>query len=102
MSHLWPILTGVTLIDVWTLPHLGFWIFTGSTIWAFRLHKWLSFGICLGLAFSWEVFEKFAEHLWPDRWQDPESFINSWISDPLTCVIGFLGVWYLLDKRRRK
>ena len=104
MDHFFPIVTGLSLIDVWTLPHLGFWIFVGSTLWAFRgsISKWWAFLTCLSAAFLWEVFEKYAEHQWPDRWLDPESFVNSWISDPLTCVVGFLGIWWMLDRRKRR
>jgi hypothetical protein len=102
MNWLWPIVTGVTFIDVWTLPHLGFWVVVGSTCWAFKLEKYWSFGISLVAAFAWEGFEKVAETRWPERWQDPESFINSAISDPLTCVIGFWGIWWLLNRRRRR
>ena len=104
MSYLWPIVTGVTFIDVWTLPHLGFWIVVGSTIWPFRerLSKYKAFFVCFGVALAWEVFEKFAEHYWPERWLDPESWVNSWLSDPITCVVGYLGIWWLLDRRKRR
>jgi hypothetical protein len=95
-------ITGITFLDVWTLPHLGFWIMTGSTIWALRVNKWWGFISCMTIAMAWELFEKVAEHRWPERWQDPESWINSWISDPLTCVVGYFGIWWLLDHRKRR
>ena len=103
MSWLWPIVTGQTFFDVWSLPHLGFWVVIGSTCWALlNKHKWKSFWISLAIAYIWEIFEMFAETQWPDTWQDPESFINSLISDPLTCVVGFFGIWLLLNHRKRQ
>jgi hypothetical protein len=104
MNYLWPIVTGITFLDVWTLPHLGFWIFVGSTFWAFRerIPKWIGFAFCFSVAIEWELFEKYAEHIWPERWTDPESWVNSWLSDPLTCIVGYVGIWWLLDRRMRR
>jgi hypothetical protein len=95
-------LTGKSFIDVWTLPHLGFWVFVGSTLWAFKLKSFTVFSICLALSYAWEIFERFAEVKWPDKWLSPESWLNSYISDPLTCVIGVLGIWILLNKSRKQ
>jgi hypothetical protein len=96
-------ITGYSFFDVWTLPHLAFWVFMGSSLWGLKVNKWVALFSCLLFAFGWEVFEELvAFRLWPDRWLDPESWWNSWISDPLTCVIGVLGIWYLLDNRPRR
>lgn len=102
MSWLWPIVTGLTFFDVWTLAHLGFWVFVGSTLWALELNKRFSFVSCMLVAFGWEVFEKIAEYAWTSVWRDPESWYNSWLSDPLMCVVGFLGIWWMLDHRRKR
>lgn len=102
MEYFWPMTTGYTFIDVWSFAHLGFWVFISSTIWALKLNRKISFFVCVGIALAWEVFEKFAEHRWPDRWQDPESWVNSWVSDPLTCIITFWVVMYFWDRRRRR
>jgi len=101
MIWLWPIMTGVTLVDAWTLAHLGFWCFVGSTLWSFKLNRWHAFYVCLFVAIAWEGFERYAERAWPGRWQDPESWINSWVSDPLTCVIAYWGIHWILDHRPR-
>jgi len=102
MDWLLPI-TGYSFCDVWTLAHLAFWVFVGSSLWGLRVNKWVALASCLALAFGWEVFEEFvAFRLWPDRWLDPESWWNSWISDPLTCFVGVLSIWYLLDNRPRR
>jgi len=103
MDYFWPLVTGHSLLDVWTLAHLGFWIFVGSSLWALKVKKRTALIICMSVTIAWELFEYFvAFRLWPDRWQDPESWVNSLVSDPLTCVVGVLGMWYLLDRRRRR
>jgi len=102
MGWILPI-TGYSFFDVWTLAHLAFWTFVGSSLWGLKINKWVALFWCMLLAFLWEGFEEFyAFRLWPDKWLDPESWWNSWISDPLTCVVGLLGVWYLLDHRPRR
>jgi hypothetical protein len=95
--------TGYSFFDVWFLAHLGIWIFVASTLWNFKANKWISLAICLGIALSWEFFEYFyAYPLWPQHWKDPESWWNSLLSDPLTCIVAILGVWYLWDHRKRR
>lgn len=94
--------TGRSLVDVWTIPHLGFWTVWGSTGWAFKVKQGFTLVIGLSLAVSWEIFERVAEKVWPKVWLNPESIINAWISDPLTCVIGTSGMYILLDKLGRK
>jgi hypothetical protein len=102
-TYVWSVTTGIALIDVWTGPHLGFWVYVGSTLWGLKILKSKAvFGCMLG-AVAWELFEHFiAFPLWPERWQDPESWVNAWVSDPLTCVIGVLGMYWLLDNRKRR
>ena len=104
MYFFWPPTRGITFFDVWSLPHFGFWIVVGSTFWVFRakLGKLWPFLTCLSLAIAWELFEKYAEYRWPEQWLSPESWVNSWLSDPFTCVVGFLGIWYLLDRPYRR
>ena len=100
MDWLLPI-TGYSFFDVWTLVHLAFWIFAGSTLWGFQVPKWLSLACSLAFAFAWEGFEHVMAPLHPAIWRDPESWWNSWLSDPLMCVVGVLGIWWLLDHRKR-
>lgn len=94
-------ITGYSFFDVWAIVHLAFWVFVGSTLWAFHINKWVAFWSCLVVAYAWEVFEHFMAPLYPNIWKDPESWWNSWLSDPLMCVIGVLGIWWLLDHRIR-
>lgn len=114
MTWLWPIHTGRTFFDVWSLVHLTFWFFAGSIFWSREYHQKLSglsqgldlrgmnFGYCLVMAFGWEVFERFAEKQWPQYWLSPESWYNSWVSDPLMCAVAVLACWYALDHWRAK
>lgn len=98
--------TGRSFIDVWTIPHLAFWTFIGSCIWPFAKDKDFGFrlialSLCLFWALMWEVFEKYAEGHWPSLWLNPESWFNSWVSDPLTTVVGVMGMMWLLDRWAR-
>jgi hypothetical protein len=104
MGWLWGVV-GKSFIDVWTLAHLSFWLFVGSLLWPVfsRESFWsrprmLAFGLCLIAAYGWELFERFAEKRWPQLWLHPESWLNSYVSDPLTTVVGVLGMMYLLDR----
>lgn len=95
--------TGYSFCDVWSLVHLTFWIFIGSCLWGLKANKWISVISCFAVSLLWEVFEEFvAFRLWPDHWLDPESWWNAWFCDPLTCLVGVLGIWWLLDHRPRR
>ena len=101
MSWLLPI-TGYSFFDVWTMAHLGFWIFVGSTMWGLKVNRWVALASCLLIALGWEFFEAFvAFRIWPQHWLDPESWWNAWVSDPLTCLVGVWGMYWALDHRRR-
>jgi hypothetical protein len=102
MDWIYPIHTGHTFFDVWTIFHQAFWLFAGSCFWAFRdtIEKPRALVVGLVMAYGWEVFERYAERRWPDRWLNPESWLNSYVSDPLTCVVGILAAWYALDNWR--
>ena len=91
MKWLYPIVTGKTLVDTSTVIHLAFWIFFGSCCAYARTSLGKALLISFALAAVWEVFERFAELRFPEMWQHPESWLNAWISDPLTA---FLGVWF--------
>jgi hypothetical protein len=98
--------TGKSFLDVWTIPHLAFWTFVGSVIWPFMKDsttnaRLAALAICLVLAYAWEAFEKVAEEKWPHLWLNPESWLNSMVSDPLTTVIGVWGMMFLLDRFAR-
>jgi hypothetical protein len=102
MEWLYPIRTGRTFFDVWTIFHLAFWVFMGSNFWNARGYVDKSTALMLGLAASymWEAFERYAECRWPKLWLSPESWYNSYLSDPMTCVIGILFAWYALENWR--
>jgi len=100
MNWLLPI-TGYSFFDVWTLAHLAFWVFIGSTLWAFHLTRQASLLCGLGAAFLWEIAEHILAPTHPEIWKDPESWWNAWLSDPLTTVIGILAIYWLLDNRKR-
>jgi hypothetical protein len=94
-------LTGYSFFDVWSLVHLAFWIFAGSTLWALHVNRWLALSSGLIAALMWEVLEHFMAPLHPEIWKDPESWWNAWLSDPLMCVVGVLGIYMFLNLRPR-
>lgn len=98
--------TGRSFIDVWSVAHLAFWLFVGSVLWplvkdAGTGPRLIALGACVIVAYLWELFEKFAEARWPALWLHPESLANSLISDPLTTVVGVMGMIWLLDRYAR-
>jgi hypothetical protein len=95
--------TGYALIDVWTLVHTAFWLFVGSCLWGLKANRWWALLGCFLVSLAWEAFEEFvAFPRWPDKWLDPESWWNSWISDPLTCLVGVLAIYLILENRPRR
>ena len=95
-------ITGYSLLDVWTLVHLCFWLFIGSCLYPTGFKLWKATLVCFGLSLAWEVFEHFAFQWWPHLWHDPESWFNAWISDPLTVVAVPIIYWLLAHRRRRQ
>lgn len=93
--------TGISFIDYWTFAHLTFWFFVASTLAALKVPRIDAALVCGILALLWECFERIAEQTWPQIWQSPESWYNSWISDPLTCVVGLALAWWGYDKWRK-
>ena len=91
---------GYAFFDYWFLSHLRFWLFFGTCIAAVKLNRVVSGLVCLGVALVWEIFEKFAEKAWPAIWQSPESWWNSWLSDPLTVVLGLAIAFIGFDRWR--
>jgi len=92
--------TGYAFFDVWAIVHFCFWVFAGSCLWGFKASRPLMLAGCMVVALLWEVFEKYAEKKWPQMWLNPESWWNSWVSDPLMCILGVLFIWYALDNWR--
>jgi hypothetical protein len=119
--------TGFSFVDVWALVHFAFWVFVGSCAWAvIRKRGWMwgrlvTLLLCLVGAFGWEGLEAYLaprhHQLWGDwflyegrtfempcmTWLPScsyESWWNSWISDPLTCLLGVLLIWSLLDRKK--
>jgi hypothetical protein len=92
--------TGYSLLDYWTLSHAAFWLVAGSTLAALKAPRVISYICCLAGAVLWEVFERFAEHLWPTVWLSPESFMNAWVSDLLS-TLAVLLAFYGFDKWRK-
>ena len=93
--------TGYSFFDVWAIVHLAFWLFVGSTLWALHVTKFAGTVGSLIVALAWEVLEHFMAPAHPEIWKDPESWWNAWLSDPLMCVVGVLGIWWLLEHRKR-
>jgi hypothetical protein len=100
MDWLWPIKTGKTFFDYWSLIHFFFWAVVGSTFAHTAMGRTKVFGICMALAYLWEFMERYLEVKYPNVFLTPESWVNSYVSDPLMCVIGLLVAWYGFDNWR--
>ena len=99
MSWFWPIRTGATVLDAWSVVHLCFWIVVGANWQALALKNkalhtwWLPYTVVLAGALLWEVFEgqvleKLGFVCYPELWY------NRWLSDPLVGLAGVaLGLW---------
>jgi len=98
-AWLWPVKTGRTFVDLWTICHLCFWVVIGFNWGALALKNkalhswWLPYLCALAGAFLWEVFEgQVLERLGVVRY--PEVWFNRWLSDPLVALVGVgLGLW---------
>lgn len=93
--------TGKGFFDVWFIMHLSFWIYMGSCLWSFRipLPNALLGSVCI--AYCWELFERYAEPRWPHIWLTPESWVNAYVSDPSTAILGVSFAWYALQRWRK-
>lgn len=80
--------------------HVAFWVYMASNFWSFGLPRSRALFLGVALSFAWEFFERFAERQWPHIWQHPESFVNAYVSDPLTSVVGVLFSYYALEHWR--
>jgi hypothetical protein len=93
-EHFWPIKTGITFFDKWSVVHLTGWFTLGANLQAIYLGFWVSFVILLLTAFGWEILER---TLLKKKIEHPESWLNSWVSDPIVDMIGgLLGIWFVL------
>lgn len=101
MNWLWPIKTGRTFFDVWSICHFAFWLVFGFNWGAVALRNksehawWLPYVVAVVGALLWEVVEGqvfeplgFVRH--------PEAWFNRWLSDPLVAVIAVLFALWLV------
>jgi hypothetical protein len=99
MNWLWPVVTGKSFFDLSTIIHFCFWVVAGSGPaymgWGFT--RAFLYGL-IG-AIGWEVFERYAETLWPHIWKHPESTINSFGSDLLTVPLGIWLAYILVENQ---
>lgn len=100
MKWLWPIETGKTIFDVWTIAHIAFWTFACATMAAFKEEFGRATSIVLCASLTWELFERFAEKQWPHIWMHPETAINSYVGDVLVSgLLGlFMGYWIVANQ----
>jgi len=95
-SWLWPVKTGKTLLDVWTVCHIAFWLVLGFNLAAFHASFVQSMALCYLGACVWEVVERYGEKFFPEIWAHPEKWWNSWIGDALIATTVGAGSGWLL------
>jgi hypothetical protein len=96
IKWLWPIVTGRVFFDGPSMFHFGFWVFAASCLAYAKVSLAHAMLVMLAGAYSWEIFERYAEKKWPQYWTHPEIWFNSWLSDPLMGVLGVLLAYYLV------
>ena len=89
---------GYSFFDAWTIAHISFWAFIGSCLYAFKVKWEVALLFAISGSFMWEVTEYFLSQEFTQVWLSQESWWNSWISDPLTSLVGVLGMYLLLSK----
>lgn len=94
-AWLWPIHTGRTFFDLWSIEHVAWWIFFASNLDAlwWKGRNWMAITFFLVVAIGWEVFECY--YLEPRAvYADTEVWFNRWVSDLVMDTIGFMiGLW---------
>jgi len=91
MTFLYPIETGKTLFDLWSFVHFCGWLALGSNCVAVNFPNWAVWTTLVASTVIWETLER---TLLRHMIQHPESFINSFIGDPISNSLGFIiGVW---------
>lgn len=91
MAFLYPMETGKTLFDLWSLVHFCGWLALGSNCVAANFPNWAVWTTLVASTVIWETLER---TLISHMIQHPESFINSFIGDPISNSLGFwLGVY---------
>lgn len=93
----WPIRTGETFFDVWSIVHFCTFLGFGATLQATKLPLWAVLLILLTLGFGWEVVERYVPFIHMHV-KNPESWLNSWISDPIIDMLGGgVGIWLIMN-----
>jgi hypothetical protein len=91
MSWFFPIETGKTLFDLWSVVHFAGWMALGANCVAGNLPNWAVWTVLASSTIIWEIVER---TLLKHMIQHPESMINSFIGDPISNSLGFcFGVW---------
>jgi hypothetical protein len=102
MRWFWPVRTGETFFDVWSIVHFAVWLIFGANVEALMqthgrkpLLTVAAYGTGLVFALLWEQFER--KVLEPRRIVAfPEVWFNRWISDPLMSPAGAaVGMWLI-------
>lgn len=93
MKWFWPIRTGKTFFDVWSICHFASGVVIGYVVGSQTNRFWLFFLISLALGYAWEVVEDEMER-WTKMVKHHEVWFNRWISDPMVVLAGsMLGYW---------
>jgi len=94
MGCLWPIRTGQTFFDVWSVTHASFWLAVGVFFGLGGVPPQVGWPIIIVCAYLWEILERFVFGQYVSH---REVWFNSFVSDPLMCVAAALG--YVLARQ---
>jgi hypothetical protein len=99
MDWLYPIRTGKTFFDVWSVCHFAFWlVFAFNWVALTVRHQlqvawWAVYVVALVFALVWELIEW--RILEPNGYVlHPEIWFNRWLSDPSIALVAVVvGLW---------
>lgn len=93
-TWLYPIKTGQTFFDVWSIAHFAAGVVIGFDLASQNSSIWRVVLITLILGYLWEVVESGIERWLPKFIKHHEGLLNRWVSDPLMVLVGaLLGSW---------
>ena len=92
LEWFWPVRTGQTFFDLWSIVHFCTFVGLGASVQALDKPLWMTLIVLLVFAFGWEVIEAYTPiH---NLVKFPESWLNSWVSDPIVDMLGgAVGIW---------
>ena len=98
-----PPITIAPIFDLWSIIHFGFWAFISSSVGAaWEPPLWVHIFYTVIGSYVWEGIEYPLQRKYPARWSYRlESWQNSFISDPISNLLGAAFGWFVVAHYRK-